>query len=255
MPPEMSQSGDASEVRRNLAKPLIPQLISVRRDDDGDAYDYLHIHVVITQANLLFGHGNWSTQIREHKPLTDSNGQVIGYSCIARVSIPALNACYDGYGFNALEHRPNGKISQTAHAHDTAAKGAESDAIKRAFRYLGDRFGNSLYESSSDRAPLARLAIDLWEQRLGNRQEARKKVLVKPYQEPADVPVSFSLNRFYEAIAAPKQAVANPAETTPPPEQSEPPEPPAPNAADDYYPTYPGIDDPEDPFDPENPFS
>lgn len=252
MPPEMSQPDETSEVRRNLAKPLIPQLISVREDDDGDAYDYLPIHVVITQANLLFGHGNWSTQILEHKPLSNSNEQIIGYSCIARVSIPALNACYDGYGFNALEHRPDGKISQTAHAHDTAAKGAESDAIKRAFRYLGDRFGNSLYEKSYERAPMARLAVKAWEQRLGDRRQAWNKVLVKPYEGPEEVPVSFSLNRFYEAIAAPKQAGAIPAETTPPPES---PEPSAPNHPDDDYPTYPGIDDPEDPFDPENPFA
>ena len=250
MPPENPRTDTTSEIRRNLDKPLIPQLVSVREDEDGYGYQYLPVHAVITQANRLFGHGNWSTQIREHKPLADHNGQIIGYSCIARVSIPALNACYEGYGFNPLATRSDGRIRDTAQAHDMAAKGAESDAIKRAFRYLGDRFGNSLYEKSSERAPLARFAFRAWKKRLGDSKQAWQKVL-GPYEEPEDVPISFSLNSFYEAVAAPATAAV-------PDEAAPEPEPPETEPAEDDFPPYPGDADADDltkdPFDPDNPF-
>ena len=195
------------QVTQLLSKQIMPSLVAQVKIENRSAQDYIPIHVAITQANRIFGHGRWTTEIIKHQPVCNAKGITIGYSCIARVSIPVLDTHYDGYGFQAMT-TVRGEIKDDAGSHDTAAKGAESDAIKRALRYLGDTFGNSLYEKGEERTPVAQMAIRAIAKHDSGSStdpdaldDARKK-LMGPYRDLKDVPISHSLARFYEAISA-----------------------------------------------------
>lgn len=197
---------DAESVTELLSKQLMPSLVAQVKMDSRGAQDYIPIHVAITQANRIFGHGKWTTEIMKHQPVANANGTILGYSCIARVSIPILDTHYDGYGFQSLTIR-RGDIIDDASSHDTAAKGAESDAVKRALRYLGDTFGNSLYEKDNERIPVAKMAITaIAKHDYGDSKDrdaladARKK-LMGPYRRLEDVPITHSLSHFYQAIS------------------------------------------------------
>ena len=188
------------QVTDRLAKPLLQALVAeINAGRRGD-HDYIPIHVAITQANRIFGHGNWSTEIIKHEPMRNAAGEFIGYVCIARVKIPKLDVQYEGIGVQPLSTR-QGKIEDTAGSHDTAAKGAESDAIKRALRYLGDTFGNSLYEKEDERLPVARMAVSTLQRRLGGDREKAEREIMLGYNRLEDVPISVSLSRFYAALA------------------------------------------------------
>ena len=183
-----------------LAKPLLPALVSELSAGRRGDHDYIPIHVAITQANRIFGHGNWSTEIIKHEPMRNAAGEFIGYVCIARVKIPKLGVQYEGIGVQPLATN-QGKIVDTSTSHDMAAKGAESDAIKRALRYLGDTFGNSLYEKEDERLPVARMSVSTLQRRLdGDREKAEREVM-RGYDNLKDVPISVSLSRFYAALA------------------------------------------------------
>lgn len=189
------------EVAGLLGKPLLPALVAELKAGSRGDHDYLPIHVVITQANRIFGHGNWNTEIIKHEPMLNAAGNVIGYQCIARVTVPQMGIKYEGFGCQALS-TINGKIQDTAQSHDTAAKAAESDAIKRALRYLGDTFGNSLYEKDEERLSMARMAVRTMRRRMGDDEgKATRAVLRGGYKNLSDVPISLSLSRFYEALA------------------------------------------------------
>lgn len=55
-----------SQVAAHMDKPLLPALVAeISAGRRGD-HDYIPIHVAITQANRIFGHGNWSTEIVKH---------------------------------------------------------------------------------------------------------------------------------------------------------------------------------------------
>lgn len=189
-----------SKVTAQLDKPLLPALVAELNAGRRGDHDYIPIHVAITQANRIFGHGNWSTEIVKHGPAHNAAGEMIGYSCIARVAIPQLGVQYEGYGFQPLATN-EGKIQDTTGSHDMAAKGAESDAIKRALRYLGDTFGNSLYEKAQERLPVARMAVSTLQRRLGGDREEAERRVMRGYKRLEDVPISVSLSRFYAALA------------------------------------------------------
>ena len=183
-----------------LAKPLLPALVAeISAGRRGD-HDYIPIHVAITQANRIFGHGNWSTEIIKHEPMKNAAGELIGYVCIARVTIPKLGVQYEGIGMQPLATN-QGKIVDSATSHDTAAKGVESDAVKRALRYRGDTFGNSLYEKEYERLPVARMAISTLQRRLGGDEQKAEKAVMLGYHRLEEVPISVSLSHFYEALA------------------------------------------------------
>ena len=188
-----------SQVAAQLAKPLLPALVAELNAGRRGDHDYIPIHVAITQANRIFGHGNWSTEIIKHEPMLNAAGEFIGYVCIARVKIPKLDVQYEGIGVQPLATN-QGKIQDTSTSHDMAAKGAESDAIKRALRYLGDTFGNGLYEKEDERLPVARMAVSTLRRRLNCDEQEAEKIVMRGYRALSEVPISVSLSHFYEAL-------------------------------------------------------
>lgn len=185
---------EPDNIRDALDRPLLPALINKK-----DGREYLAIYLAVTQANRIFGHGGWFPEIRQHAAVTDRQGYVIGYKCVARVTIPALGIHVEGIGFEQMtRRRGQDHPNQDAQAHDTAMKGAESDAVKRALRYLGDQFGNSLYEKTDDRRKVYRFAERAVRTVEGSLDKAKRKLL-GPFRSEDEVPVSAMLKQYFGA--------------------------------------------------------
>ena len=129
-----------------LEQPLDPSLVS-RRDGRGNrSYEYIEGHTVIDQANRIFGYGAWGYELvgdvslRRMEKVDVRTGEVkvnYAYSAPVRVSVVGAPPRTD-IGFHVVtDDNPEG--------HETAAKGAVTDGLKRALRSFGDRFGNGLY--------------------------------------------------------------------------------------------------------------
>ena len=129
-----------------LEQPLDPALVS-RRDGRGNRqYDYIEGHTVIDQANAIFGFGGWGYELtgdvslRRIEKVDVRTGEVkvnYAYSAPVRVTVVGAPPRTD-IGFHVV-------TEDTPEGHETAAKGAVTDGLKRALRSFGDRFGNGLY--------------------------------------------------------------------------------------------------------------
>ena len=129
-----------------LQQPLDQALVS-RRDGRGNrSYEYIEGHTVIDQANRIFGYGGWGYEVagdvslRRIEKVDVSTGQLrvtFAYSAPVRVSVSGAPSRTD-IGFHIV-------AEDTPEGHETAAKGAVTDGLKRALRSFGDRFGNGLY--------------------------------------------------------------------------------------------------------------
>ena len=119
------------------------------------AYDprgnpYLEGWDVIAAANVYFGFDGWSSSVQSVECSTRSmvtrtdrktgaqyEVEIAVYS--ARVSVSAGGVTHTDVGTGVTaDDRPE--------AHETAIKGAATDALKRALRQFGNQFGNGLYD-------------------------------------------------------------------------------------------------------------
>ena len=129
-----------------LDQPLEQSLVSQRQGRGSRHYDYLEGHTVIDQANKIFGYGGWGYELagdlslRRIEKIDARTGEVkvsYAYSTPVRVTVNGAPPRTD-IGFHIVtDDNPEG--------HETAAKGAVTDGLKRALRSFGDRFGNGLY--------------------------------------------------------------------------------------------------------------
>ena len=129
-----------------LQRPLDPALVSRRKGRGNKSYDYIEGHTVIDQANRIFGYGGWGYELagdvtlRQFDTLDAKSGELrrhYAYSAPVRVTVVGALTRTD-IGFHPV-------TDDTAEGHETAAKGAVTDGLKRALRSFGDRFGNGLY--------------------------------------------------------------------------------------------------------------
>jgi DNA repair and recombination protein RAD52 len=129
-----------------LAQPLDPQLVSQRKGRAGRKFDYIEGHTAIDQANRIFGFGGWGYElvgdvslrhIEKTDPDTGEVTRTAAYSAVVRVTVPGAPSRTD-VGFQPV-------ADESPEHHETAFKGAVTDALKRALRSFGDRFGNGLY--------------------------------------------------------------------------------------------------------------
>ncbi len=133
-------------VTQILSQPLDPNLVSQRRGRGGRVFDYLEGHVVIDQANKIFGFGSWGHELvgdvtlRRIESVDAKTGEITvsqAYSAPVRVTVAGALPRTD-IGVHPV-------TEDTQDGHDTAIKGAVTDGMKRAFRSFGGQFGNSLY--------------------------------------------------------------------------------------------------------------
>ena len=133
-------------VTKELSQPLDPAQVSSRRGRGNRTYPYLEDHIAIAQANRIFGHGGWGYEVagdvilREMRSVDPKTGEARtshAYAATVRVDVPGAPSRTD-VGLHAVN-------DDTAEGHETACKGAVTDALKRALRSFGDQFGNALY--------------------------------------------------------------------------------------------------------------
>lgn len=115
------------------------------------AFSYLSTDYVIDRLNKVVGQLNWSSATEENRSVFE--GQVNGKHCvsyIARVRIEVqhidesgriLRTSHTGTGYG-----DGSDASNLGKAHELAAKEAESDALKRAAKNLGQSMGLALYD-------------------------------------------------------------------------------------------------------------
>ena len=119
-----------------LRQPLDPALISERKGRGGRRFSYIEGHTAIDQANQVFGYGGWGYELVGEVTLREFKSGA-AYSATVRVTVPGAPSRTD-VGFQPVS-------DDSAEGHETAYKGAVTDALKRALRSFGDRFGNGLY--------------------------------------------------------------------------------------------------------------
>ena len=143
---ELLWDGLSPAVTQKLDQPLDPSLVSQRKGHDDKLYDYLKGHVVIDQANRIFGFGGWGVELvgdvtlRRIESVDSRTGEVkvsLGYSAPVRVTVAGALPRTD------LGVHPVTK--DNFDGHDMAMKAAVTDGMKRAFRSFGVQFGNSFY--------------------------------------------------------------------------------------------------------------
>ena len=119
-----------------LRQPLDPKLVSERKGRGGRRFSYIEGHTAIDQANQVFGYGGWGYELVGEVTLREFKSGA-AYSATVRVTVPGAPSRTD-VGFQPVS-------DDSAEGHETAYKGAVTDALKRALRSFGDRFGNGLY--------------------------------------------------------------------------------------------------------------
>ena len=145
--------GLSPAVSQALGQPLDPELVSQRKGRGGKFFDYLEGHLVIAQANRIFGYGGWGYELvgdvtlRRIETVNPQTGEVKveqGYSAPVQVSVAGALPRTD-IGVHPV-------AEETFDGHDTAIKGAVTDGLKRAFRSFGVQFGNAFYGDQSQAA-------------------------------------------------------------------------------------------------------
>ena len=143
---ELLWDGLSPAVTQALGQPLDPELVSQRKGRAGKFYDYLEGHLVIEQANRIFGYGGWGYELvgdvtlRQVETVDTHTGEVkvaSAYSAPVRVTVAGALPRTD-LGVHPV-------AEDTQDGHDTAMKGAVTDGLKRAFRSFGVQFGNGFY--------------------------------------------------------------------------------------------------------------
>ena len=143
---ELLWDGLSPAVTQALGQPLDSQLVSQRKGRGGKSFDYLEGHIVIAQANRIFGYGGWGYELvgdvtlRRIETVNPQTGEVKveqGYSAPVRVTVAGALPRTDLGVHPVTEDNFDG--------HDTAMKAAVTDGLKRAFRSFGVQFGNGFY--------------------------------------------------------------------------------------------------------------
>jgi recombination DNA repair RAD52 pathway protein len=144
----------------DLSGPLSRASVKTRKQS-GRTLSYVEGWHVIAEANRIFGHDNWTRETIEMRLVAEA-GRAIGeekapgwgVTYVCRVRITVDDVVRDGFGAGHGIDRDLGQ------AHESAAKEAETDAMKRAFMTFGNPFGLALYDKEQtsvvDEVELAR---------------------------------------------------------------------------------------------------
>ena len=191
-------------VTQRLGEPLHEGLVSHRKGRKGRTFAYLEGRAAIDQANRIFGFGGWGYELvgdvalRESESVDAKTGETRrfrAYAATVRVTVPGSPSRTD-VGFHAV-------TEETVEGHETAYKGAVTDALKRALRSYGEQFGNSLYGDGApgDVAPaLRRTIVSLGRKQGFDEAQVRDAVRSRSGGDLDELPVS-ELTSLIEAMA------------------------------------------------------
>jgi DNA recombination protein Rad52 len=147
------------EQRTQLAAPLSRAHVK-ERAQAGRTLSYIEGWVAIAEANRIFGFDGWTRQTmtleetnRELVTLKSNNGGTyqqwrVGYLARVRVTVQAdaETIIREGTGFGSGMAKPEA----LGEAIESAAKEAETDAMKRALMTFGNPFGLALYDKTQE---------------------------------------------------------------------------------------------------------
>lgn len=129
------------KIIEELLKPLPPEHVK-KREQGGVNVSYIEAWQAIDTANRIFGHLQWNREtlsMREVCSYTNQKGNhVVGYEAKVRITIG--DAVREGTGHGS------GIARDLFSAIESAAKEAESDAMKRALMTFGYPLGLALYD-------------------------------------------------------------------------------------------------------------
>jgi len=130
------------EQQKLLEQPLVRENVKTREGGRGMKLSYIEGHHAIREANTVFGFGGWSCDTIYCQKISETKNQKgnykVGYE--AKVRISAFGIYRDGIGYGS------GIARDLFDAYEGAGKEAETDAMKRALKSFGDRFGLALYD-------------------------------------------------------------------------------------------------------------
>jgi DNA recombination protein Rad52 len=145
---------DWDTISKELKKPLDPS--AIKPPPKGKFGEYVEGLHVIQEANRIFGFDGWSYEVtrlqlvsEQTVDLKGQNGPYqqyrVGYLCSVRVTVDGVTR--EGVAVG----NGSGKPENMADQHESAAKEAETDALKRALRTFGNTFGLALYEKDRNK--------------------------------------------------------------------------------------------------------
>ena len=205
-----------TRVRGLLNKPLDRLLVAERESRDGRILHYIEGWTAINQANRIFGYDGWGMELMGEvgfrpihltDPDTEATLAVGMYSAVVRVTVRGCAPRSDaGCGFVTAD---------TPEAHETAYKGAVTDALKRALRYFGNQFGNGFYDrrAIADRPPPVSLPatpeklkamrsnVIKLSARIGLEEPEARAQVRERYGEPLDALTEEQLTEAIRALA------------------------------------------------------
>jgi DNA repair and recombination protein RAD52 len=134
--------------KEELSKPLDKKKVKTRQQSGRDL-SYIEAWHAIAEANRIFGFDGWIRETIYCKEVSrieckvgklpyQKNGYKIGYE--AKVRITVGHTVREGTGHGC------GQMSDLFDCIESAAKEAESDAMKRALMTFGNQFGLALYD-------------------------------------------------------------------------------------------------------------
>lgn len=129
------------DIERELSEPLNTDIIKYLDEGPAKGAPYIEGWRLIVRANEVFGHGGWTSEVRELKQqmtfmVKRSKGDIEMTVFQATVRVLAHGVFHDGVGVGI----GGANASET----EMAIKGAETDALKRALTKFGKQFGVEL---------------------------------------------------------------------------------------------------------------
>ena len=118
------------------------------RGANGRTLSYIEGWYAISEANRIFGFDGWSRETTDSRCVLtrETRGSFLAvYTARVRISVQADGTTIVREGHGTGE----GRGVSPGEVHDTALKGAETDATKRALATFGRPFGLALYRQSS----------------------------------------------------------------------------------------------------------
>lgn len=189
-----------AEQKTELAKPLQSGNVKSRQQA-GRKLSYVEGWVAIAEANRIFGFDSWTRETIEMRLVSErerkigqqqKDGWSVSYIAKVKVIAFAGDTLVIREGFGA----GHGIDADLGLAHESAAKEAETDAMKRALMTFGNPFGLALYDKEQTQVengntnghnkPVAPNSAALADELIGALKERKTREAVKSWRgDPA----------------------------------------------------------------------
>lgn len=182
------------------------------RQQAGRSFSYIEAWQATAECNAVFGFDAWDHEVadlrlvmeRERKVGRDlKDGWGVSYLCRVRVTVRAGEDVVAREGIGS----GHGVDVDAGQAHESAAKEAESDALKRALKSFGWRFGLALYDKDQGYVEAKTEAAPFLSQIAGLGTKAALDAWYKEYEDQFQTLSDADYDAVAKAFKARKAAV------------------------------------------------